>query len=104
MLKTLLVLAVGGWFVFGSPANDFAGWFYPKDPAPWESVDLFYYPSGNGLMKVQQFNNLGSVRVCQDRAFALRNRPGLPAGDYECAVGDTGKRLGDIKIYRLTVK
>lgn len=104
MLKTLAFLAIGAWFLFGSPKNDLADWFYPDEPAPWEKVDLFYYPRANNLNKVEEYRNVGSLRDCQSRAYFLRTRPNLPPGDYECAVGDTGQRLGDIKIYRLTLK
>jgi hypothetical protein len=72
-----------------------------------EQVDAFYYPNKNNLTIHEFFPNVGSVDNCRavvSQAAAKRNDANLIRGDYECCVGPTGEKLGEITICKETVK
>lgn len=101
-----VVLLVGAWFLLGDPPGTVAGWFWPEDAAPWERVDAFYYPDRGNLLIDQRRQDVGSVDGCREwvrLAAAANNDPSLARGDYECGVGFL-RSLGDVGVYRLTVR
>ncbi len=72
-----------------------------------DTVDAYYYPDKNDLSQHRSFLDVGSVEKCRVAVFhaaTLNGDPRMLRGDYECAIGRTGDSLGDIKIYRETVK
>jgi hypothetical protein len=72
-----------------------------------EQVDGFYYPDKGDLTVHEFFPNVGNVENCRTivmQAAARRGDPQLLRGDYECGVGPTGEKSGEIMVYRDTVK
>ena len=71
------------------------------------AVDAFYYPDRNDLTKVVVIPNVGSVEKCREviRQKAVEyGDAGLNHGDYECAIGPTGKFVGTAQVYKRTVQ
>jgi hypothetical protein len=94
------------WFTLGSPMSDIAGWVWGNSPAPWETVDAFYYPNRNNLSHDERRLNVGSVDACRAwvaGAAARRDDPQIRRGDYECGVGHL-KDYGELKVYRVTTR
>lgn len=94
------------WFVFGDPKTTIANWFWPEAPAPWESVDGFYYPDSSNLLISESALGLANVEACRTWARASANRINDLAFDqstYECGVGFK-EFAGKLRIYRLTVR
>lgn len=102
----LVILLVAIWLFAFDGTRDLTNWLYPEDAAPWETVDLFYYPDQNDLTKHYSVTGLKTVSDCRNSVYWTSYRYSTPPkiGTYECGVGDTGERLGSIKIYRVTVK
>lgn len=72
-----------------------------------EQVDAYYYPNKNDLTRHEFFPNVGSLESCRAvvvQAAAKRSDPNLLRGDYECCLGPTGDKLGEISVCRDTVK
>lgn len=72
-----------------------------------DQVDAFYYPNRNDLMVFEVVYDVGDIDACRAAVYALaaeRGDPQLVRGDYECGVGPTDKSLGDIRVYKETVK
>jgi hypothetical protein len=105
----LRYLAFGGlcaWAVFGTPNSDLAGLFWGKGPAPWESVDAFYYPNRHNLSVHRAAHNVGSLDGCRAwvrKAARADADPALTRGDYECGVGKL-EPFGGMTVYRITVR
>ena len=53
------------WFAIGTPASDVASWIWGDRPAPWETVDAFYYPNRNNLSHDERRLNVGSLDACR---------------------------------------
>jgi hypothetical protein len=105
-----LIWIIGGgalaWFAFGSPASNLAGAIWGDRPAPWESVDAFYYPDRSNLSRSERSINVGSLESCRAwvaAAAAKRNDPQVRRGDYECGVGYL-RDFGDLRVYRVTTR
>ena len=96
----------GGWLLLGSPKQDVAGWVWPDGPAPWETVDAFYYPNRSALTVDQRRIDVGGLEECRawvHAAAAARNDQRMERGDYECGVGFI-RDVGELRMYRLTVR
>lgn len=103
-MKLLLPVAVLGWFIVGSPGNVTARLFWPTSPAPWESVDAFYYPDAGDLSRSYQLPDVGSLAACRAWAYgtaASHGDPALERGDYECGIGEVEANWPG-KVYRIT--
>lgn len=101
----LILIAVGLWFWFGDPKNDAANWFYSNEPAPWETVDAYYYPNLNNLSLFKVKKNLVDLQACRDWVYFMasqNNDSNLNRGDYECGVGKPENKYG-LNVYRITV-
>lgn len=75
----------------------------------WEQpqVDAYYYPDKSDLSKFEVFSNVGSVDNCRKMVFqaaARNNDQRMQRGDYECGVDPTGKKLGEVTVYKSTEK
>ena len=105
----LLVLGVAGlivWGGLGNPGETIAGWISPHSPAPWESVDAFYYPDKNNPTISIGNPDVGGLAQCRtwaSSAAAKQNDPQLARGDYECGVGYLTSQ-GSLNRYRLIVR
>ena len=105
-MPLLVLIGVGLWFLFGSPTVTIANWFWENDAAPWETVDLYYYPDRNDLRKEERYADFESVEGCRRMAYAVaasRNDPGLRRGGYECGIQQTDT-FGGIRVYRATAR
>ena len=72
-----------------------------------EQVDAYYYPNKNDLTKRLFYANVGSVENCRaviQKVATANHDPNIERGDYECGVGPTGQTLGDITVYKQTVR
>ena len=101
-LALILVL----WFIFGEPAKDTANWFWENEPAPWETVDAYFYPNRNNLDIVESNTGLSSIDECRDwvnRQASIRNDPNMTRSDYECGIEHIDD-WGGLKVYRTTTK
>ena len=100
------IVAFGSWVLLGSPRQDVAGWVWPESPAPWESVDAFYYPNRNAPTVDKRQTNVGGLEACRSwarTAAAANNDPRLERGDYGCGVGLV-RTAGQQRVYRLTLR
>ncbi len=50
-MQALFVIGLIIWAILGSPKKNLAEWFYEDEPAPWETVDAFYYADNHNLAK-----------------------------------------------------
>lgn len=101
---TILILLVGLCLV--GFRETIAGWFWPRSPAPWETVDAFYYPSKTNLPVDRRKYDMPSIESCRLWIFqqaALSEDPKLEHGDYECGVGFM-QNVGDLRMYRLSLR
>lgn len=105
-MRWVVILAIGAWFLFGTPSKNVANWFWPDSAAPWETVDAFYYPNRFDLGSFLSQRNLQSVQECRDWVLSIatsRGDPNLTVGDYECGVEQIDS-FGGLSVYRLTVR
>lgn len=107
MRGTILALLLPiGWLILGSPADDVAGWVWGDKPAPWESVDAFYYPDRLDLSIHREYRAVGGLNECRAWVAAIARAmedPRLARGDYECGIGFI-RNVGDLKMYRVTAR
>lgn len=77
-------------------------------PGIWcDQVDAFYYPNKNDLTVFEAAYDVGDIEGCRAAVYALaaeRGDPQVVRGDYDCGVGPTDTSLGDIRVYKETVK
>lgn len=103
----MLIIAIGvGWAVIGEPKKDIANWFWPSDAAPWESVDLYFYPDRRNLEHFDRITGLKNVEACQRMVNVVHARyPSVPWSnvDYECAIEQIDT-LVTIPVYRVTTR
>jgi hypothetical protein len=72
-----------------------------------EQVDAIYYPNKNDLTLHEFIANVGSIENCRIAVRLAAVRRGdseFVRGDYECGVGPTGEKFGEITVYRDTVR
>ncbi len=106
-MPTFIVIAVILWAIFGSPKKDIANWFYEYEPAPWETVDAFYYPNNNNLTKHSAAYGLKSLDECRRWAFgqaAADNDSYFSRSSYLCWIGRTNEEFAGMKVYRTNAK
>lgn len=103
-IPTLVLLVFGLWAFFGTPTNT----FFPNSAAPWERVDLAFYPDKHYLFHDISRFDVGSVANCRQmaRQFAKEiDDPSFSKSDYECGVGYLRDIIpGGVRVYRLTVR
>lgn len=105
-MPALILVGVVLWFALGNPGRDVANWLWPRTPAPWETVDAYYYPDRNNLTRHEAARGLTSVDACRwwvRTVAVVRGDPGIVRGDYECGIGQTRTFMG-LSVYRLTVR
>lgn len=105
-LLQLVIFAAVLWCVFGEPLSDVAGLFFRSGPAPWEEIDLIYFPDRNSPSASEVTPDISSLDECRTRAFHLalqHDDPDMERGGYECRT--TSARLfGSQRTYRLSLK
>ncbi len=108
MLRALTILAIiagAVWWALSISKNTLAGWFWPDDAAPWETVDAYFYPNRSDLTVHLERSGLASVTECRawvQREAEKRQDAQMLRGDYECAVGRLQSSYG-MNVYRLTI-
>lgn len=105
-LKFFIVTLVLHYLIFGSPMKDLGNLLWPEDAAPWESVDVYYYPDARDPSRFESETGLESRDKCRDWAFAAaaRNRdPDFEQGDYECGIGKVDE-FESMTIYRIVAQ
>lgn len=104
-MQILLLIGIIAWFIFGDPPNTLANWFWKDSPAPWETVDAFYYPYSTDLRVHEKYSGFGSLQDCRNWAYyqaSLKGDPNLDRGFYVCGI----QKLDDLhgrRVYRATV-
>ena len=94
------------WLVLGEPASDVANLFFSTGPAPWEKIDLVYYPDMQNPSVSEITNDVGSLEECRSwaRHQSLQyDDPGMERGSYECRTGYVGL-FGSQQDFRLSLK
>lgn len=94
------------WGALGNPTQTITGWIWPHSPAPWESVDAFYYPDKsdpNISLENYDVGGLVQCRAWANSAAAKQKDPQLERGDYYCGIGYLNAQ-GSLGTYRLTVR
>jgi hypothetical protein len=77
------------WLIFGDPVTAVANLFYPAAPAPWEKVELVYFPDRHVSSGYERTPDLGSLEECRTLAWrqaARHDDRDLERGTYECRV------------------
>ncbi len=85
---------------------DIADFFYEDSPAPWENVDLHYYPDKNDRFTSKKIFGVGSLDGCRSVVHQLaadNDDSNLQVGDYECLVGLWKLTESGSPIYRLVL-
>ena len=106
---TLLQLAIAAtvlWFVFGDPLSAVADLFFSSEPAPWEEIDLVYYPDKLSPSVNKISADISSLEECRTWArhqAAQYDDPHMERGDYECRTAWSGL-FGSQRVYRLSLK
>ncbi len=106
---TLLQLAIAAtvlWFVFGNPLSAVADLFYSTAPAPWEEIDLIYYPDKLDPSINKITSDLGSLAECRTWARHQADQqddPRMGRGRYECRTV-SARLFGSQHNYRLSLQ
>lgn len=102
----IIVLGLIAWALVGKPSRDIADWLWGNSPAPWETVDAFYYPNKSNLYRDSRAIGLKSVEECRqwvNQQARANGDPQLIAGSYECGVGFLETWQG-LRVYRATLR
>lgn len=103
LIAVVLIL----WAVFGSPLKDIANWFYEYEPAPWETVDAFYYYDNKNPAKHSTAYGIKSLDECRRWASgqaAMNNDPYFTRSSYLCWIGKTGEQFAGMEVYRTNAR
>lgn len=106
-MQVLVFIGLILWAVFGSPKKDVANWFYDYKPAPWETIDAFYYPDNNNLSKHSVAYGINSLDECRRWASgqaAANNDPYFTRSSFLCWIGKTGEEFAGMKVYRTNAR
>lgn len=102
----LVIVGVVGWFTLGSPITTLTKTLWSDRPAPWETVDAFFYPDKANLSvhtAISGFKNLDDCRSwAKDQASAIGDGT-MKRSDYECGIGKL-QSFGELTMYRLTAR
>jgi hypothetical protein len=102
----LLIAGLVLWCIFGDPEIPVANLFWKSGPAPWEQIDLLYYPDLKDPGNVKKFPNVSSLEECRTWARNQAGQHGDPRmerGGYTCSVGFT-PLFGSDRVYRLALE
>jgi len=105
-MQIFILIIIGLWFWLGNPKNDVANWFYSNEPAPWETVDAFYYPNNSNLSDYRVMSGLSDAQACRSwvsQMAALNGDPNMQRSSYECGAGKPTIKYG-LNVYRITFK
>jgi len=94
------------WAIFGSPKKDVADLLYANKVAPWEKVDVFFYPDKNDLARYLERSDLQSIDQCRWWANMwgrVYKDPNMERSTYECGVGRLQDKYGT-RVYRITAQ
>jgi hypothetical protein len=106
LMPVLILVAIILWFLVGDPPKTIANVFWPRDAAPWETVDAFYYPHRNDLSNYQMISGLKSVDDCRAMIQSIArtyNDGSRTTGAYECAIEIVDSIQGE-NVYRTTTR
>ncbi len=105
-MRWIILLIPIAWFLLTDPTKRLANWFWPNSPAPWETVDAFYYPDRGDLLSYENARGFATLDECRDWVLSqarLNGDPRILNGDYECGFGQVGT-FGDLIVYRQTAQ
>jgi len=105
-LLQFVVAAIVIWFVFGEPLAAVAGLFYSSAPAPWEEIDLVYFPDKLDASTNKITSDLGSLSECRTWANHQAGQyddPRMERGRYECRTA-SASLFGSQRNYRLSLQ
>jgi len=100
----VLLVILGGSNAIKKSLIDF---MWGDSPAPWETVNAFYYPDKNDLTIDQRYFGFDTLAECRNWVYehaAENGDPHLDRGDYECGVGCKSWEGSDIFVCRLTIR
>lgn len=105
-LVQLAVAAIVLWMIFGDPVTSVANLFYSTGPAPWEEVDLIYFPDRRVPAVSESTPDLGSLEECRTwarhRAVEHDDRD-MQRGAYACKTASE-RLFSSRRVYRLSLK
>ena len=91
------------WVWLGTPEN----YIWPASAAPWERVDLSFYPDRHNLANDITILDVGGLEECRSMAQELAHEYNVPfplVSDYECGVGFIRELSPGVRMYRITVR
>ena len=94
------------WLIFGDPVTAVANLFYRTGPAPWEKLELVYYPDRRVASVYESTPDPGSLEDCRTLAWrqaARHDDRDLKRGAYECRVAAV-HYFGSQPAFRLSLK
>ncbi len=103
----LVVIALILWAIFGSPLKTVANRFYEYEPAPWETVDAFYYYDNRDLAKHSSAHGLKTLDECRSWAngqAAMNRDLAFERSSYLCWIGKTGEQFAGKDVYRTNAR
>lgn len=105
-LAQLVLAAIVLWMNFGDPATNVANLLYSAGPAPWEEVDLVYYPDRRVPSVRESMPDLGSLEECRTWArqmAAQHDDRDMERGVYECRTASV-RLFSSQRVHRLSLK
>ena len=105
-LLQLVIAATVLWVVFAEPVSNVADLFFSSGPAPWEEIDLIYYPDKLTPLLNKITSDVSSLEECRSLAryqAVQHDDPRMERGDYECRTASAGL-FGSQRDYRLSLK
>jgi len=106
MMRVVLMIAAAFTLTGCNPKNEVASLFWPESPAPWETVDAYYYPDADRMWELERLEGFATVSACKvwawDQAM-VRGDTMMKRGAYECGFGAYGY-LGLKPIYRVVTQ
>jgi hypothetical protein len=105
-LAQLVVAAIVLWMIFGDPLTHVANLLYSDVPAPWEEVDLIYFPDRHVSSVSESMPDLGSLDECRTWARQMASQyddRDMGRGAYECRTASV-RLFSSQRVYRLLLK
>jgi hypothetical protein len=105
-LAQFVVAVLVLWMIVGDSVTRIAGLLYRTGPAPWEELDLVYYPDRRVPSVSESMPDLGSLGECRTRArqmAAQHDDRDMERGVYECRTASV-RPFSSRRVHRLSLK